>query len=458
VSLQNGGIPLPLTPSGSREQTVAGEVGGAVVRRAVLPGGVRVLTEAMPGLRSATIGAWVGVGSRDEARGHYGSTHFLEHLLFKGTRRRSAMDIATAFDAVGGEANAVTGKEYTCYYARVLDEDVSMASDVLLDMVTSARLDLEDVESERGVILEELAMNDDDPADVVHERFAELVLGVHPLGRPIGGTPQTIEAVGRDDIAEHYREHYDAPALVVTAAGGIDHDGVVATVARQLSDSGWPLSASAAPRPRRDADGAQAPLDELGKGGLLVVRRPTEQANVLLGTVGLTANDGRRYVMSILNAVLGGGMSSRLFQEIRERRGLAYSVYSFASGYSDSGWFGLYAGCAPGKVDEVVTLLRAGLEELAEHGVGAEELARAKGQVGGGLVLGLEDSGSRMTRLGRAELVHGTFMSIDSTLAAVRAVTADEVRALAGELAERPRSLAVVGPFDEDRSFAGAGL
>jgi predicted Zn-dependent peptidase len=325
-------------------------------------------------------------------------------------------------------------------------------------MVTSARLDLEDVESERGVILEELAMNDDDPADVVHERFAELVLGAHPLGRPIGGTAQTIEAVGRDDIAEHYREHYDAPALAVTAAGGVDHDAVVATVAGQLSGSGWPLSASAAPRPRRDADGTQASLDELGKGGLLVVRRPTEQANVLLGTVGLTANDRRRYVMSILNAVLGGGMSSRLFQEIRERRGLAYSVYSFASGYSDSGWFGLYAGCAPGKVDEVVTLLRAGLEELAEHGVGEEELARAKGQVGGGLVLGLEDSGSRMTRLGRAELVHGTFMSIDSTLAAVRAVTADEVRALAAELAARPRSLAVVGPFDEDRTFTGAGL
>jgi predicted Zn-dependent peptidase len=434
-------------------------VGGAVVRRAVLPGGVRVLTEAMPGLRSATIGAWVGVGSRDEARGHYGSTHFLEHLLFKGTRRRSAMDIATAFDAVGGEANAVTGKEHTCYYARVLDEDVDMASDVLLDMVAAARLDVEDVESERGVILEELAMNDDDPADVVHERFAELVLGGHPLGRPIGGTPQTIGAVGRDDIAEHYREHYDAPGLVVTAAGGIDHDALVAAVAAQLSDSGWSLPESVTPRPRRDADGArEVPVGELGAGGQLVVRRPTEQANVILGTVGLTANDDRRYVMSILNAVLGGGMSSRLFQEIRERRGLAYSVYSFASGYSDSGWFGLYAGCAPGKVDEVVILLRAGLDELAEHGVGEEELARAKGQVGGGLVLGLEDSGSRMTRLGRAELVHGIFMSIDSTLAAVRSVTADEVRTLAAELAARPRSLAVVGPFGEDRTFPGAGL
>src|ERR687884_988294 len=210
------GIPLPLTPAGSREQTVAGEVGGAVVRRAVLPGGVRVLTEAMPGLRSVTFGCWVGVGSRDEASGHHGSTHFLEHLLFKGTARRSAMDIASAFDAVGGEANAITGKEYTCYYARVLDEDVDLAADVLLDMVTAARLDEQDVESERGVILEELAMNDDDPADVVHERFAELVLGAHPLGRPIGGTAQTIGAVGRDDIAGHYDEHCEASGLVVT--------------------------------------------------------------------------------------------------------------------------------------------------------------------------------------------------------------------------------------------------
>jgi predicted Zn-dependent peptidase len=449
------GIPLPLVPAGTQDQTVAGEAGGAVVRRTVLPGGVRVLTEAMPGLRSATFGCWVGVGSRDEAQGHLGSTHFLEHLLFKGTSRRAAMDIASAFDAVGGEANAVTGKEHTCYYARVLDEDLPMAVDVLCDMVTSARLDLEDVENERGVILEELAMNDDDPSDVVHERFAEAVLGSHPLGRPIGGTPQTIAAVGRDDIHSHYRHHYRSGTLVVTAAGGVDHDAVCAAVAAQLAASGWPLEGQAVPSPRRRGTDAVAGA---GQGQVVVVPRPTEQANVVLGSTGLTATDPRRYVMTVLNGVLGSGMSSRLFQEVREKRGLAYSVYSFASGYSDSGYFGLYAGCAPAKVDDVLALMRAELDRLAADGVSEEELARAHGQICGGLVLGLEDTGSRMSRLGKAELVHGEFTGLDESLVRVRSVTAEQVRELAADLATRPRSLAVVGPFDADRRFPTAGM
>jgi len=444
------GIPLPLVGAGSPAQTIAGQ-DGAVVRRTVLPGGVRVLTETMPGLRSVTFGCWVGVGSRDEATGHHGSTHFLEHLLFKGTGRRTAMDIASAFDAVGGEANAVTGKEHTCYYARVLDEDTELAVDVLLDMVTSARLDAEDVESERGVILEELAMNDDDPADVVHERFAELVLGGHPLGRPIGGTPATIEAVGRADIEEHYREHYTSQGLVVTAAGGLDHDALCASVLAHLRASGWSLEPGVEPLSRRTA--VQSVSDPGVTLRRLVVPRQTEQANVVLGTTGLTASDDRRYVMSVLNAVLGGGMSSRLFQEIRERRGLAYSVYSFASGYSDAGYFGLYAGCAPAKVDQVLALLRAGLEDLAEHGLDDTELARAHGQISGGLVLGLEDSGSRMSRLGKAELVHGEYVSLDESLRRVRAVGAADVQALAADLAGRPSALTVVGPFEADREF-----
>jgi predicted Zn-dependent peptidase len=432
------------------------------VRRTVLPGGVRVLSEAMPGLRSATIGFWVGVGSRDETTGHHGSTHFLEHLLFKGTARRSAMDIATAFDAVGGESNAVTGKEHTCYYARVLDEDLPMAVDVLCDMVTSARLDVADVESERGVILEELAMNDDDPGDVVHERFAEAVLGDHPLGRPIGGTPETINAVGRDDIQAHYTEHYQAPGLVVTVAGGVDHEHVCDLVAASLARSGWAMPADGKPYSRRPTEdvseaiaqaAAQDPVDADTPSRLVVVNRPTEQANVVVGTTSLVATDPRRYSMSVLNAVLGGGMSSRLFQEIREVRGLAYSVYSFASGYSDSGYFGLYAGCTPAKVDEVISVLVSELRRLASGGVPEEELVRAHGQLSGGLVLGLEDTGSRMSRLGKAELVHGEYLGLDLALDRIRAVTAADVQSLAVDLSSRPLTLAVVGPFDPERKF-----
>ncbi|MBK6874733.1 MAG: insulinase family protein [Kineosporiaceae bacterium] len=390
-------IPMPLVPQGAREQILTGQ-DDAVVRRSVLPGGVRVLSEVMPHLRSATIGCWVGVGSRDEADGHHGSTHFLEHLLFKGTARRSAMDIATVLDRVGGEANAATGKEHTCYYARVRDADLPLAVDVLLDMVTSARLDRADVESERGVI-----------------------------------------------------HHYDPPGLVITAAGGVDHDLLCEQVTRELDRSGWHLAADAEPRARRPVGGAPA----TAPGGSLLVTRSTEQANVVLGTRGLVATDPRRHVMSVLNAVLGGGMSSRLFQEIRELRGLAYSVYSFATGYSDAGYFGLYAGCMPAKIDEVLGLLGSGLDTLAADGITAEELERAHGQLCGSLVLGLEDTGSRMTRLGKAELVHGEFLTLEESLRRVRAVTADDVAALASDLASRPRSLTVVGSFETGRIFEG---
>ena len=379
---------LPLDPAGSPANELTAGQDGATIRRYVLPGGVRVLTEHMPGLRSATLGAWVGVGSRDETSGHFGSTHFLEHLLFKGTQRRTAMDIAEAFDAVGGEANAATGKEHTCYYARVLDSDLPMAVDVITDMVTSARLDEAELETERGVILEELAMNDDDPADVVHEEFAAAVLAGHALGRPIGGTPDTIRAVPRAAVWEHYQWHYRPETLVISAAGGVDHDALCAQVAQALTDGGWDLAAGASPRARRDS----ADITGVGEVGTeLTVRRSVEQGNVIIGSTGLSATDDRRFVMSVLSAVLGGGMSSRLFQEIREKRGLAYSTYSFASGHGGIGTFGLYAGCAPAKIDEVSELMVLELEKLADSGITTSELARSIGQLSGGLVLGLED-------------------------------------------------------------------
>ncbi|OJV59544.1 MAG: peptidase M16 [Cellulomonas sp. 73-145] len=445
-------LDLPLVASGQpgAEQS-AGQDGDALVRRSVLPGGVRVLTEHMPGLRSATVGAWVGVGSRDETSGHFGSTHFLEHLLFKGTERRTAMDIAEAFDAVGGEANAATGKEHTSYYARVLDDDLPMAVDVIADMVTSARLDTDELETERGVILEELAMNDDDPSDVVHEQFATAVFGSHALGRPIGGTPQTIRDVPRDAVWEHYRQHYRPATLVVTAAGGVDHDALCQQVLRALPAGGWSLDDHAVPVGRR-VGGDRLLAGELGipsDGTELTVRRPTEQANVIVGGLCLTATDDRRFALTVLNAVLGGGMSSRLFQEIREKRGLAYSTYSFSSGHAETGLFGLYAGCTPAKVDEVMSLLVLELEKLAQDPITPAELRRSIGQVSGGLVLGMEDTGSRMSRLGRAELVHGELLSTDESLERIRAVTAADIQSLAVLLAAQPRSVVRVGPFGD---------
>ncbi|OMH24146.1 peptidase M16 [Tersicoccus phoenicis] len=417
----------------------------APVRRSVLPGGVRVLTEAMPGQRAVTVGFWIAVGSRDEAPGEYGSTHFLEHLLFKGTPTRSALDIAAAFDAVGGESNAATAKESTCYYAHVLDEHLPMAIETMADMVTSASLDPDELEQERTVILEELAMAGDDPGDVAHERFAAAVLGEHPLGRPIGGTPEIIRGVGRDSVAAHYRRYYRPEELVVTAAGSLDHDAVCALVLAALRRSGWRLDPDAMPVARR----AGAPAVITSATDLQVVQRPVEQANIIMGTTGPSATDERRHALNVLNAALGGGMSSRLFQEIREKRGLAYSTYSFAAGYADAGYVGMYAGCSPSRTREVLGLLESELARLADHGLGTEELDRAKGQLRGGLVLGLEDTASRMSRLGRAELVHGRFIDLDESLARVQAVTAAQVTELARTLASGPRSTVVVGPFED---------
>ncbi|MGY5318476.1 M16 family metallopeptidase [Neomicrococcus lactis] len=422
---------------------IYGEPGGSVVRRSVLNGGVRVLTEAMPGQRSATIGLWIGVGSRDEVPGQFGSTHFLEHLLFKGTERRSALEIAQAFDEVGGESNAATAKESTCYYARVLDSDLPMAIDVIADMITSAKIDPADLEQERDVILEELAMDADDPGDYAHERFVAAVLGDHPLGRPIGGTPEIITAVSREDVLKHYARNYVPSELVITAAGSLDHDDVCALVQQALERGGWELDEGADPAPRRP----QEPAEIHGQHMLDVYHRPVEQAHIIMGCPGIVATDERRFTMNVLNAILGGGMSSRLFQEIREKRGLAYATYSFSAGYSDAGYFGMYAGCGPAKVEEAISILGREFDLLAKEGVTEEELTKAIGQLSGGLVLALEDPGSRMSRLGTAELILGEFRDIDESLERLRAVTREDIQALAQELAARPRTITVVGPF-----------
>lgn len=419
---------------------------GGSARRTVLPGGLRVLTEHVPGVRSAAVGVWVGVGSRDEDPATAGCSHFLEHLLFKGTPSRDAMTISASVEAVGGDLNAFTAKEYTCYYARVLDEDLPMAIDVVCDMVANSLITAADVEAERGVILEEIAMHEDDPGDVVHDVFAEAVLGASSLGRPVLGTIDSIEALNRDTIADYYRARYTAPALVVAVAGNIDHERTLAMVAEAFADR---LAGPA------DSAGLRGgAYGYPGKPGLLVSRRPTEQANVVLGTAGMSRRDPRRFALGLLSTALGGGMSSRLFQEVREKRGLAYSVYSFATHFADAGLFGLYAGCTPKRAREVLEICRDEVRRIGENGITQEELDRARGQTRGSLVLGLEDTGSRMSRLGKGELVHGELLSVDDVLARVDAVSLDDVQAIARELVAQPWGLGVIGPFKNDSDFA----
>ena len=420
--------------------------GGSVVRRTVLPSGVRVLTEVMPGAASASVAFSVAVGSRDETDGHHGSTHFLEHLLFKGTRKRTALDIAVAFDSVGGSSNASTGKEHTSYYARVQDTAVPLAIEVIGDMLTSSLIDPVEFENERTVILEELAMNDDDPQDVVHEEFFTAVLGGHELGRPIGGTPETIKAVSREAVWQHYQANYRPQDLVVTAAGGVGHDELVRLVEISLSEAGWDLSKASKPRAWRDRQVAQITRGTEVK----VINRPTAQANIVIGMPGLIAGDDRRYAMAILNTVLGGGMSSRLFQEIREKRGLAYSVYSFNQGYSDAAAFGLYAGCSPAKSQEVIKLMLDELDKVAQYGITPAELDLAKGNISGGLALKFESTQARMSRLAGAELTDGEFLDLEASLANYGAVELEQIQVLAGELLTREKSFVAVGDLKKN--------
>lgn len=436
------------------------EIAGSVVRRTVHPSGLRILTELMPGARSASVGFWVGVGSRDEqaenheAPGSLGSTHFLEHLLFKGTPTRDAYRIATAFDRIGAESNALTAKEYTCYHAKVRDADLDQAVLVLADMVTNSVLDADEFENEREVILEELAMAADDLADVAGERLFETVLHNHPLGRPIGGNPDTIRAARRDDVEHHYRERYDPATLVVTAAGAVDHDQFVDQVLAGLglaTDERWNLDVSRTPvrRLREAHSGTAADLSTDGSQHTAervhLTSRSSEQVNLMVGMPGFRAGDPRRFAFGIMNSVLGGGMSSRLFQEIREKRGLAYTAYSFGASYSDGGLFGMYAGSAPQKAREVVTLAQAELAGLAEHGITEEEHERALGQIAGSSALALEDSDTRMGRLGRAELGSGEFFDLDTSLERFRAVSDDAIKEVASLLAARPVTVVAVG-------------
>jgi len=421
--------------------------GSGLVRRTVLPGGLRVVTEEVPGLRSAAFGISATAGSRDEDDAHAGAAHFLEHLLFKGTATRGAMEISAALDAVGADHNAYTTKEQTSYYAKVLDRDLPLAVDVVGDMVAHSVLDPGEVETERGVILEEIAMYEDEPADLVDDVFAAHVFAGSALGRPILGTNETIGRISRDRIAEQYRAAYRPAELIVAAAGNLDHEQVVRGVRESFADV---LAEAGDERPAAPRIGGAAVRVHPGTA---LLSRETEQAHLILGCEGVRRTDPRWYALRVLCSALGGGMSSRLFQEVRERRGLAYAIQAYHSGYADTGLFQIYAGCLPEKIDEVLGVCREELAKAAGSGLTTEEVARAKGQIKGSWVLGSEGSSSRMGRLAAHELGHPKHFSLDEDLALFDAVTPDDVAAVAEEILGRPQALAVVGPYEQGRVF-----
>ena len=407
------------------------------VRSTTLPSGARVVTEAMPHVRSVAVGFWIGCGSRDEQGAVAGASHFLEHLLFKGTRRRTAQQIAESVDAVGGDLNAFTSKEYTCFYVRCLDRDLALAVDVLGDMVTSAQIRTADVDAERDVVLEEIHMHLDTPDDLVHSVFSAAHFGDHPLGREVLGSESSITAMHRDQVDDYYRLQYVPGNLVIAAAGNLDHDRVVELVEQALADARVGHAPSVRVRPEPVSEPRTA-----------LLHKPTEQAHVVLGGPGLARGDERRWAAAALNQAFGGGMASRLFQEVRERRGLVYSVYSYHGMHADAGTFGVYAGTAPQKLDEVLATVRTEFTKALEGGLGDEELERAKGALAGSLVLSLEDTGSRMNRLGKATITGTPLLSLDEMIAAVGVVSHDHIAAVGEILLGGPFTLAMVGPSD----------
>ena len=417
------------------------------VRRTVLPSGLRIVTEEVPSVRSAAIGIWVNVGSRDETPAVAGASHFLEHLLFKGTTRRSALEITATVEAVGGEMNAFTSKEYTCFYARVIDTDLPMAIDVVSDLITSSIVSALDVDAERKVVLEEIAMRDDDPSDLVHDLYAETYYGDTTLGRPILGTIKSIKEMSRSSVFNYYKKRYLPQDLVLAVAGNIKHKRVVAMVEEALSRDNF-LNVKGTPQIRPNTPVKTKPVQSVG-----LLTRKTEQAHMFYGMEGVARADDRRFAMGVLASALGGGMSSRLFQEIREKRGLAYSVYAYAQQFAGSGQIGFYAGCNPSKAIEVVEIIREVLADVAENGMSHEEIERAKGAVRGSLVLSQEDSASRMSRIGKNEIVYGQVMGFDDILKAIARVNPTDVREIANEYLTKSPTLALVGPFKNEAKF-----
>jgi predicted Zn-dependent peptidase len=424
---------------GRRHAGVAGHgvQGTPVIRTEVLECGARLVTESMAEARSVTVGVWVGTGSRDEDDAHSGASHFLEHLLFKGTERWSAADIAESVDEIGGDMNAFTTKEYTAFYIRLLADDLPLGLDVLGAIMSEPALRVDDIDAERQVILDEILMHADEPADFAAEQCTAAMFPAHPLGREVLGTPSSVQALDQLEIRHFFDHHYRAGNLVVAAAGDVDHERLAVEVQARFA------SRSGGSSPRRVAP--------VGSGRSLTVHdRPTEQVHLVLGMPCAGRHSPQRWPLAVLNHVLGGGISSRLFQEVRERRGLAYSIWSERIHYEEVGTMSVSVGTAPEHAREVLALVHGELDRMGEKGITARELTVAKGHLRAETLLSLEDSGARMSRIGSSLLLHGQVLEVDEVLSKVEAVTLDDVAAVAAALAAQTRTLSVVGPFDPD--------
>ena len=403
-----------------------------------LPNGLRVITESMPSLRSVAMGCWIDTGTRDENDNEAGVSHFLEHLLFKGSEKLSAREVNETLDAIGAESNAFTSKEATCYWTRLLDQDLAVGLDVLSEIIQQPAFRVNEIDSERQVVVEEINMNEDDPSDVVFENFSIGVFAGHPLEEPVLGTRESIRAMSRDDIHGYWKRRYGAGSMVIAAAGSVDHEAVVEMVAERFGD--WS---------GESVDHHMSPAQITPTVNL--TRRETEQAHLIIGGPGLHRSDERRWAFEVLNHVMGSGMSSRLFREVREERGLAYAVYGFKLAYSDNGAWGVHVGTTPHQTDTALTVIREELAKVVDDGITSEELERAKGSMRGGLALALEDSNSRMVRLGRDELAGMPHLSVDERLEKLEGVDLDMVKAVAKEIYGPPtRVMGAVGPFEEN--------
>lgn len=402
-----------------------------------LKNGLQIISENIPTVRSVSLGFWVDIGTRDEPKETTGITHFVEHLLFKGTPKRTAKEIAETFDSIGGELNAFSAKEYTCFYAKVLDEHLPLAIEVLSDILQNPLLKKADITQERRVVLEEINMHEDDPADLVHDYFDTELWQNHPLGRRVLGQAKTIKAIKREDILNHFNQSYLPSNMVVAAAGNVSHNKLVNLVRGKLVREGKKIS-------RQEIKPEIRPH-------VSVYPRKTQQAHICYGTEGLPVNHDDRFALAVLDAILGGGMSSRLFQNIREKRGLVYSIFSYHAQFTETGVMAVYAGTHPSKAEEVVRLIKKEIEGLNQNGITKAELERAREHLKGNLVLSLEDTTTRMSRLGKAILSKTEILSVDDLIKKIDAVGMADIRHLSNKLFRPDKMvLTVIGPFKKD--------